>query len=79
MENYNDFSDACDVLAYGITDRDFVFVKSLVMAAASLDASCSELVSVVRGICTLIDRFTGCGFLFVFSEVVKIHVKFFDD
>lgn len=78
MENYNDFSLACDVLAHAITDRDFVYVKSLVMAAASLDASSSELVSVVRDICTLIDRFTGCGFGFVSSEVVKIHVKYFD-
>lgn len=72
MENYEDFDLACGALTHLVTDRDTQAVKSLIMAAASLD-----VVSVSRDICRLLDRFTGCGFDFIVNEIAIIHRQFF--
>lgn len=72
MFNYEDFDLACSRLTDLVTDRDRQSVKSLIMAAASLDC-----VSVAIDICKLLDRFTGCGFEFIVKEIAIIHRTFF--
>lgn len=72
MKNYSEFVSDCYQLADSISDRDATFVRSLILAAASIDVT-----SVVSDLCLLLDRFTGCGSSYISSEILRLHNKYF--
>lgn len=74
MNNYVDFQLACNKLASEITDIsncNFTVVFHLILTAASCDFD-----FIIESCCKNLDRITGCGYDFIYNNVVSLYRQF---